>query len=493
MFTKYCWTVRIFCVIMRSAGTKYVRELSNTPEETKGVLFIVKKQDWDRNAEAGGSQKHTRKAAKRGSKAAIVVCVILVLIFGAVAGYMIWEKPPERPGGGLVDPTAESVPPGATADPDAETSTEPTDDPNAGAPASLNENMYTFLVVGLDKVGYNTDTMMIGRMDTETHEINVVSIPRDTMVNVSWSVKKVNTLYAAGINSGGNGIDRLMDGLKDILGFQIDCYAVVDLNAFVQLVDAIGGVDYNVPVDMNYYDPTQDLYISIPAGEQHLDGEEALKVVRFRSGYATADIGRIGTQQDFLMSVASQILTLGNIPNLPTFIDIFVNNVDTNLSAENIAFFARQFLQCKSENIHFYTLPGNYGDSVKGLSYVSINIDEWLQMVNDYLNPYDQDVTQSNVNILTHSYTSGFYSTTGYVAGGTDSFYDNTPKTSTSTSTSNGSTDTGSTDTGTTDTGTTDTGTAGTGSEGADATGTTDPGATGTDPGTGAADTSVTG
>lgn len=147
--------------------------------------------------------------------------------------------------------------------------------------------------------------------------------------------------------------------------------------------------------------------------------------MRFRSGYATADIGRIGTQQDFLMSVASQMLTLGNIPNLPTFIDIFVNNVDTNLSAENLAFFARQFLMCNSENIHFYTMP-YYGDSVKGLSYVSINISEWLQMVNDSLNPYDQDVTEANVNILTHSFTSGFYSTSGYIAGGADSFYDNT-------------------------------------------------------------------
>lgn len=434
----------------------------------------------DRSRETAGEKG--RRAARRGSKAAIVVCVILVLIFGAVAAYMIWEKPPERPGGGLVDPTAPSVSPDG--DVSASPSAQPTEDPDAGAPASLNENMYTFLVVGLDKVGYNTDTMMIGRMDTKTHEINVVSIPRDTMVNVSWSVKKVNTLYAADINSGGNGIDGLMDGLKDILGFQIDCYAVVDLNAFVQLVDAIGGVDYDVPVDMNYYDPTQDLYISIPAGQQHLDGEEALKVVRFRSGYATADIGRIGTQQDFLMSVASQMLTLGNIPNLPTFIDIFVKNVDTNLSAENIAFFARQFLQCKSEDIHFYTLPGNYGDSVKGLSYVSINIDEWLQMVNDCLNPYDKDVTEANVNILIHSYTSGFYSTTGYIAGGADSFYDNTPKTSTSTSTDTGSTDTGPADTGSTGTdasGTTDPGTAGT-----DASGTTDPGA-------GTTDTSVTG
>ena len=356
------------------------------------------------------------------------------------------------------------------------------------------KDFYTVLVLGRDTGGGgNTDTMLLASYDVTNQKATVMSIPRDTMVNVSWSVKKVNTLYAADINSGGNGIDGLMDGLKDILGFQIDCYAVVDLNAFVQLVDAIGGVDYNVPIDMNYYDPTQDLYISIPAGQQHLDGEEALKVVRFRSGYATADIGRIGTQQDFLMSVASQMLTLGNIPNLPTFIDIFVNNVDTNLSAENIAFFARQFLQCKSEDIHFYTLPGNYGDSVKGLSYVSINIDEWLQMVNDYLNPYDKDVTEANVNILVHSYTSGFYSTTGYIAGGADSFYDNTPKTSTSTSTSTGSTDSGSTGTDASGAAGTGTGTTDTGSTGTDASGTTSPGTTVTDPGTGTTDTSVTG
>ena len=125
-------------------------------------------------------------------------------------------------------------------------------------------------------------------------------------------------------------------------------------------MDAIGGVDYNVPVNMNYYDPTQDLYINIAAGEQHLTGEEALKVVRFRSGYASADIGRIGTQQDFLKSVASQMLTLGNIPNLPTFIDIFEEYVETNMTTANLAYFARQFLMCKSEDINFHTLPGKH-------------------------------------------------------------------------------------------------------------------------------------
>ena len=379
-----------------------------------------------------------RTPGKAGRTAAIAVCVVLVLAFAAVAGYLAWEKPVDRAGGGLVDPTAESVPPKASEAPDAEPSVEPTQDPNEGAPASLNENMYTFLVVGLDQVSNSTDTIMVGRIDTETHKIDVVSIPRDTMVNVSWGTKRVNTYYSSDLVSGGNGIDGLMKGIRDLVGFDIDCYAVVDLEAFVELVDAIGGVDYDVPIDMYYYDPSQGLNISIPAGMQHLDGETAVKVVRFRSGYATADIGRIGTQQDFLMSVASQMLTLGNIPNLPTFIDIFEKYVTTNLSAANISFFARQFLMCKSEDISFHTAPGNGGDSVKGNSYYSLYVDEWLEMVNECLNPYDQPVTTANVNILTHSYSSGFYSTTGVIAGGADSFAAN-PSWSASTSTSSDS------------------------------------------------------
>ena len=381
-----------------------------------------------------------RTPGKAGRTAAIAVCVVLVLAFAAVAGYLAWEKPVDRAGGGLVDPTAESVPPKASEAPDAEPSVEPTQDPNEGAPASLNENMYTFLVVGLDQVSNSTDTIMVGRIDTETHKIDVVSIPRDTMVNVSWGTKRVNTYYSSDLVSGGNGIDGLMKGIRDLVGFDIDCYAVVDLEAFVELVDAIGGVDYDVPIDMYYYDPSQGLNISIPAGMQHLDGETAVKVVRFRSGYPTADIGRIGTQQDFLMSVASQMLTLGNIPNLPTFIDIFEKYVTTNLSAANISFFARQFLMCKSEDISFHTAPGNGGDSVKGNSYYSLYVDEWLEMVNECLNPYDQPVTTANVNILTHSYSSGFYSTTGVIAGGADSFAAN-PSWSASTSSDSGGED----------------------------------------------------
>ena len=253
-------------------------------------------------------------------------------------------------------------------------------------------------------------------------------------MNISGGTKKINELFLRGMNNTDGdqdaklqgGIDRLLEGITDILGFTPDVYAAVNLEAFVELINAIGGVDYDVPVDMHYTDPTQDLVIDLDAGMQHLTGEEAVGVMRFRSGYVTADIGRIETQQDFLMSIASQFISLGSIPHLAEFIDIFEEYVLTNMDTANLAFFARQFLMCSSDNITFQTIPANYNDSIKGLSYVSINVSDWIEVINECLNPYDQPVTESNVNILTHSSTSGFYSTTGTIAGGADSFTDYT-------------------------------------------------------------------
>ena len=307
-----------------------------------------------RERTAPKKQKTARRRMGRAARmATVIVCCVLALACAVAAWYMLWEKPPERPTTGLNTLPPATEKPAATAAPSA--TPEPTEDPNAGAPASLNENMYTFLVVGLDKVAYHTDTIMVGRFDVETHEINVVSIPRDTLMNITGSTKKINELYLRGVNSGEGGVTRLLAGIKDMIGFDVDVYAVVDLQAFVELVNAVGGVDYDVPVDMHYYDPTQDLVIDLDAGMQHLTGEQAIGVMRFRSGYASADIGRIGTQQDFLMSVASQFLSLGSIPRLGEFIDIFNEYVETNMTAENLAFFARQFLMCSSEDIHFYT------------------------------------------------------------------------------------------------------------------------------------------
>ena len=169
-------------------------------------------------------------------------------------------------------------------------------------------NQYTFVILGMDDGNGNTDTMMVANFDVDTYKLNVVNIPRDTLVNVSWNTKKVNSLYASA-----GGMDGVVAGLSDILGFNVDFYVKVDLKAFKELVNAVGGVDFDIPRDMNYDDPAQDLHIHYKAGPNHLNGQEAMEVLRYRKnsdggGYPDADIGRIHTQQDFLSSAASQIL-----------------------------------------------------------------------------------------------------------------------------------------------------------------------------------------
>ena len=281
-----------------------------------------------------------------------------------------------------------------------------------GPIANRTGQKYTFLAVGMDDGNGNTDTIMVATFDTEDYSLNVVSIPRDTLVNVSWNTKKVNSIYA------NRGIDGLKTGIADLVGYEVDFYGIIDLDAFVKLVDAIGGVDYYIPQDMKYSDPAQDLYIDFKEGMAHLNGEDAVKIMRFRSGYANADIGRIGTQQDFLMTVAEQLLSNVDAVPITTLADVFISDVKTDLSYGEIIWFAKELLKMDVENITFHTLPANYGDSVNRLSYVTIYVDEWLEMINEYLNPFDEDIQLSNLNILTRDPNTGrIYSTSGVYAG----------------------------------------------------------------------------
>ena len=209
------------------------------------------------------------------------------------------------------------------------------------------------------------------------------------------------------------------------MGFQVDSYGVIDLDAFVALVNAVDGVDFDVPVDMHYSDPVQNLYININAGYQHLTGEQAVQVVRFRSGYATGDIGRIGTQQAFLKALASKCLSLENlVKNASTYAEIFKTYVDTDLTLGNLIWYLQQFSKLDDEDINFYTLPGNGLESVKGLSYVSIYPDEWVEMINQYLNPLKTDVRVEDLGIMTRDANGNLYMTDGSEMY--TNFYDNT-------------------------------------------------------------------
>ncbi|MBR2132224.1 MAG: LCP family protein [Oscillospiraceae bacterium] len=261
------------------------------------------------------------------------------------------------------------------------------------------ENYYTILLGGLDNENGGSDTNLLVSVDTKNASVHVLSLPRDTLLNVSWSVKKLNSAYHHG------GFERTRTEVSNLLGIPIDFYVTVNLHAFVELIDAIGGVDFDIPVDMDYDDPYQNLHIHFPAGPRHLTGEEALQVVRWRqnndgTGYATADIGRIGTQQAFLLAAAKQTLQLSNLDQFPTFASIFHENVNTNLKSSNLLWLGEQLLSFGTDAIQFHTLPGDGAGWYNGGSYYIVDDAAALEMINTFFNPYTYDLTLNDMDIL---------------------------------------------------------------------------------------------
>ena len=266
-------------------------------------------------------------------------------------------------------------------------------------PDGRKEDFFTILVSGLDDENGGSDTNMLVALDAANGSINVLSLPRDTLLNVDWTVKKLNNSYHHG------GIDGIMAQVSNLLGIPVEFHVAVNLQAFVELVDAIDGVYFEVPVDMNYDDPYQDLHIHFDKGMHHLNGEEALQVVRWRqnndgTGYPTADIGRIGTQQAFLTAVAQQTLQLSNWDKIPAMAEIFQKWVDTDLKLSNLIWIGEQALTMGSENIAFHTLPGDGSGWYKGGSYYVLDAQATMDLINEHFNPYTHALTLDDMDIL---------------------------------------------------------------------------------------------
>ncbi|MBD5153734.1 MAG: LCP family protein [Oscillibacter sp.] len=332
------------------------------------------------------------KRKTSGLQAAAVAAICILFVMTALVGlYKCFSK----------EPTPKSdLPQNAPETDEADSALEP------GAAASsrdLNngrkERFHTILLGGLDDENGGSDTNLLVAVDAKSGKIDVVSLPRDTLLNVSWSVKKLNNAYHHG------GFTQTMSEVSRLLGIPVDHYITVDLKAFVELVDAIEGVDFEVPLDMDYDDDWQNLHIHIPQGFRHLDGKEALQVVRWRqnndgTGYATADIGRIGTQQAFLTAAAKQMLQISNWDKIHTYAEIFQKWVGTDLELANLIWLGEQALTAGSDNITFHTLPGDGAGYYKGGSYYVLDPEATLEMVNTYFNPYKSDLTLEDMDIL---------------------------------------------------------------------------------------------
>lgn len=354
-----------------------------------------------------------QKKKKRGSSIALyIVLTVLLLLCAAVTVYFLWEKAPDVAGNRAEKTTAavegsfaETVPaqaPEATPAPTPEPTPEPI---REIAPTTARQDgVYTILLVGEDQSSGNTDTVLVGKIDTNAHKMDFVSIPRDTLLNMDGDIRKINCVYYQAREMGMNAAKELKDKVTELIGFEVDCYAVIDLQAFMDVIDAVGGIDYTVRQEVWMDDVWQNLFTYIPQGEQHLDGYRAMCLVRYRAGYADADLGRIEIQHDFLKSAARQMISLGNIPNLRKVINILSENIDTNLSASNIAYLARQALMCKEEDINFYTVPTAAKTLGAGYSYAVILVYQWVPMINEYLNPYQEPITMNHINVMYSDY-----------------------------------------------------------------------------------------
>ena len=365
--------------------------------------------------------RENRKKEKRkhtGQRVLSIIGLLVVLVVAVGLVYLRWERPPEMvvaEADGLekeimaVEEDAVSAEEETVATPVPTIEPTPSPEPmpdgtpftlsNQAAQLQRKDGVYTILFVGVDQISDSTDTMVVCRFDTKNHKVDCVSIPRDTLINVAWDVRKLNSVYSGSLNSGGTGIDSLSMHIKWLTGFDIDCYAVIDLMTFQLVINEMGGVWFDVPFAMNYWDIKQDLYIDILPGYQLLDGFHCMCLCRFREDYSNGDLGRIEMQQKFLKAAAEQFLTLGNIPHAGKVVKMLAEGVQTNLNAGNIAWFLRQALQCRSRDIHFYTMPCTTR-TIRGYSYAVVEPYEWLNMINDVLNPYETPINMGMMNIV---------------------------------------------------------------------------------------------
>ena len=260
------------------------------------------------------------------------------------------------------------------------------------------EDCCTILVVGEDKASYSTDTILLLQVDRGTGNLNLMSIPRDTKVNSTYTPHKINAAYACNGGAQGDaasGMDALMDYVGECVGFRPDGYILVDLDVFIKLVNLFGGVEFDVPTDMYYDDPAQDLHIALDAGLQKLNGEEAMGLVRFRSGYADADIGRVRVQRDFIKAALDQWATPLQAVKLPAALVILTNACETDLSIPELYWLAESALVCGTEDMYMTTMPFYFSDI-----YVIVAADaDYLDLLNNYFNPYETPITWEDLNI----------------------------------------------------------------------------------------------
>ena len=261
------------------------------------------------------------------------------------------------------------------------------------------------LMMGLDKDGTRTDVLILAQLNMIDGKINMLQIPRDTyMPNNGRSDKKINSAY--GLNKEKSTIKEV----SDLLDVQIDKYVTIDISGFRDLIDTIGGVDFYVPQDMDYDDPTQDLHIHLKEGQQHLDGDKAEQLVRFR-GYANGDLDRMKVQSDFIQATIDEIFQIANVGKIDDMVEDFSKLVKTDFTFNEMLTYAPYVLSLDRNKINTHQLV-NEPRYINNISYVIPDYEANAKIIEEHFTPSVVEEV-SALDIETNIIGNGTYVVTG--------------------------------------------------------------------------------
>lgn len=234
------------------------------------------------------------------------------------------------------------------------------------------------IVAGVDVDGYRTDLILMVQVNNIDKRVSILQIPRDTKIDNRRSDKKINSAYFSGI-------ETLKNEVKSVTGLYTDFFATITFDAFREIVDALGGVKINVPIDMNYHDPIQGLVIELEKGNRKLDGEHAMMFMRFRqnddgTGYAMGDIDRNAAQKEFYSAVMKKTLSFTGLLRSPQIYSAVMKNTTTDLNNAEVRQLMFDVFGIGKNNIEIFQLPGD-AKMIGGGSYFVVNKTETKNMV----------------------------------------------------------------------------------------------------------------
>ncbi|WP_026760054.1 LCP family protein [Selenomonas ruminantium] len=279
-----------------------------------------------------------KRRRKRSYKRVKWILGIMLTVLVAVAGIMAANH--SRNNGGLVNSDGEPV---------------------------KSDQITHVMLLGVDRregdVG-RSDTMMVAAFDQEKEKASLLSVPRDTRVQIEGNdYEKINHAYAYG------GHKMSQEAVEKLLGTKIDHYIIIDTKAFERIIDALDGVDINVEKRMYYEDPWDDdggLVIDLYPGEQHMNGKKAIQYVRYRDG--EGDIGRIGRQQKFMKAVLAKVISPSVLPKLPKLVEEVKSAIQTDMSLTELVEFAGKLKSVHDNGLSAQMVPGQPA-YIKDVSY----------------------------------------------------------------------------------------------------------------------------